>query len=77
MSESSIISNLPPTSADGIRELIQAYADSSAASPEMWGGRTPTNEQARQLSDCFIYAWEEAVEQMLRHWTTPPTTTGY
>jgi len=43
----------------------------------MWGGRMPENDEATQLAACFAWEWETAVEQMLRHWSTPPTTTGY
>jgi hypothetical protein len=43
----------------------------------MWGGRIPDALEAQQLADCFAYEWTEALEQMLRHWETPPTTTGY
>jgi hypothetical protein len=57
--------------------MIQAYAASEAAKPEMWGGRVPDSLEARQLADCFEYEWTEALEQMLRHWQSPPTTTGY
>jgi hypothetical protein len=57
--------------------MIEAYASSEAAKPEMWGGRTPEVDEARQLADCFSWEWNEALGQMLRHWDTPPTTTGY
>jgi hypothetical protein len=59
------------------RGLIQKHADISAAKPEMWGGQTPTDEQIKQLAACFAWAWDGAVDQMLGHWPTPPTTTGY
>lgn len=57
--------------------MIEAYATSEAAKPEMWGGRLPEAEEAAQLADCFTYEWQEALNTMLRHWETPPTTTGY
>ena len=57
--------------------MIQAYATSEAAKPEMWGGRIPDAQEAQELANCFAYEWNEALEQMLRHWETPPTTTGY
>jgi len=57
--------------------MIEAYAVSEAQKPEMWGGRDPSAEEAQQLADCFAYEWNEALRQMLRHWATPPTTTGY
>jgi hypothetical protein len=43
----------------------------------MWGGRMPENGEVTQLAACFAWEWESAVEQMLGHWSTPPTTTGY
>ncbi|TAQ89662.1 hypothetical protein B7494_g2036 [Chlorociboria aeruginascens] len=58
-------------------QLIDSYSQSEASKPEMWGGRTPEPEEAQQLAACFSYEWNEALEQMLRHWETPPTTTGY
>jgi hypothetical protein len=57
--------------------MIQTYASSEAAKPDMWGGRVPETEEADQLALCFAYEWNDAMEQMLRHWETPPTTTGY
>jgi hypothetical protein len=57
--------------------MIQAYATSESSKPEMWGGRIPEISEAEQLADCFAWEWTEALEQMLRHWPTPPTTTGY
>ncbi|RAL66002.1 hypothetical protein DID88_005663 [Monilinia fructigena] len=58
-------------------EMIQTYAAIEAAKPEMWGGRIPEVEEATQLAACFAYEWQEALGRMLRHWETPPTTTGY
>ncbi|KUJ23327.1 uncharacterized protein LY89DRAFT_179098 [Mollisia scopiformis] len=57
-------------------EMIEAYAASEAAKPEMWAGRTPDDEEAQQLAACFAYAWNSALEQMLRHWDTAPSRTG-
>ncbi|KAL3418804.1 hypothetical protein PVAG01_09025 [Phlyctema vagabunda] len=57
--------------------LIDAYAASEASKPEMWGGRLPETQEADQLAACFSWEWNEATEQMLRHWDTPPTNTGY
>ena len=58
-------------------QMIPLYASSEAAKPEMWGGRNPEDSEADQLAACFAYEWQEALDQMLRHWGTPPTTTGY
>jgi hypothetical protein len=57
-------------------QMIEAYAASEAGKPEMWGGRVPEAEETQQLAACFAWEWNEALEQMLRHWDTPPTTTG-
>lgn len=57
--------------------MISAYATSEAAKPEMWGGKYPDQSDADQLAACFAFEWNEALEQMLRHWEYPPTTTGY
>ncbi|KAI9641934.1 hypothetical protein NHQ30_009803 [Ciborinia camelliae] len=57
--------------------MIQTYAASEAAKPEMWGGRLPEAEEAAQLAACFAYDWQTAIDQMLRHWESPPTTTGF
>jgi hypothetical protein len=48
-----------------------AQAESQKA--EMWGGRYPSPEEAEQLTQCFLYEWTQAVDQMLRHWPTAPT----
>ncbi|PQE32815.1 hypothetical protein CJF32_00001292 [Rutstroemia sp. NJR-2017a WRK4] len=58
-------------------DMVQAYAASEASKPEMWGGRIPEADEEAQLAACFAYEWQDAVDQMLRHWQTPPTTTGY
>lgn len=57
--------------------MIETYAASEAAKPEMWGGRLPDTEEAAQLAACCAWEWNEALDQMLRHWDVPPTTTGY
>lgn len=59
------------------RNLIEQYAESTAASPDMWGGRQPDADEAAQLAACFAWEWDNAVERMLGHWDEPPTTTGY
>ncbi|CZT50973.1 uncharacterized protein RSE6_12050 [Rhynchosporium secalis] len=58
-------------------QLIETYAASEAAKPEMWGGRIPDTEEASQLAACFAWEWNGALDQILRHWDVPPTTTGY
>jgi hypothetical protein len=76
--------NLPMLSLSEVRltnynssQMVEAYAASEAAKPEMWGGRVPEAEEAQQLALCFAWEWNDAIRQMLRHWDTPPTTTGY
>jgi hypothetical protein len=53
--------------------LIPHYANIESWRKEMWGGRDPSQEEADQLYQCFEYEWVQAVESMLRHWSTPPT----
>ena len=60
-----------------LSQMIQAYSLSEAQKPEMWGGQVPDSTDAEQLAACFAYEWEEALEKMLRHWDTPPTTAAY
>ncbi|CAG8984008.1 hypothetical protein HYALB_00009017 [Hymenoscyphus albidus] len=60
-----------------LSEMIDTYASAQANKPEMWGGRVPEPDEAQQLAACFAYEWKMALDQMLRHWETPPTTTGY
>ncbi|KAK8075333.1 hypothetical protein PG997_009996 [Apiospora hydei] len=40
---------------------------------EMWQDRSPTEEEAEQLAQCFEYEWTQAVDTMLRHWPNSPT----
>ncbi|GKT42815.1 uncharacterized protein ColSpa_02996 [Colletotrichum spaethianum] len=54
-------------------DLVSAYAALEATKPEMWGGREPSAEEAAQLTACFEYEWNKAVDTMLRHWSIPPT----
>lgn len=49
------------------------YAASEALRPEMWGGRSPTPEEAAQLTQCFEFEWNSAVTTLLRHWHVMPT----
>ena len=53
--------------------LIPAYAAVEASKQEMWGTTVPTEEDVQQLAACFEYEWNLAVDQMLRHWQTPPS----
>jgi len=58
-------------------QMIDSYATAEAARPEMWGGRIPEADEAQQLAACLAWEWNEALDQMLRHWENPPTTTAY
>ncbi|KAK5988209.1 hypothetical protein PT974_12349 [Cladobotryum mycophilum] len=53
--------------------LVVMYAAVEAAKPEMWGGKMPTGEEMGKLAQCFEKEWTQAIETMLRHWTSPPT----
>ncbi|KAI9697399.1 MAG: hypothetical protein M1836_004677 [Candelina mexicana] len=57
-------------------QLITKHARSQAALPKQWGGRKATSAGINQLADAFIAEWTWALGQMLRHWESPPTTTG-
>ncbi|KAI9716816.1 MAG: hypothetical protein M1812_005156 [Candelaria pacifica] len=58
-------------------QLITKHARSQAALPKQWGGRNATSAGINQLADAFTAEWTWALGQMLRHWESPPTTTGY
>ena len=53
--------------------LVMIYAAAEAGKQEMWGGKTPSEEEKSQLADCFEKEWTRAIETMLRHWVNPPT----
>ena len=54
-------------------DLIRFYASSEAWRKEMWQDRSPSEEEADQLAQCFEYEWTQAVDTMLRHWPNTPT----
>ncbi|KAI9880961.1 MAG: hypothetical protein M1830_009455 [Pleopsidium flavum] len=58
------------------QRLIQKHAHSLAAQPAMWGGRAPTASGIDQLATACVNEWNRALRQMLRHWDSPPSTTG-
>ncbi|KAI9805009.1 MAG: hypothetical protein M1833_006312 [Piccolia ochrophora] len=58
------------------KQLIKKHANIMAQKPSMWGNRTPTAAGVAQLSSNFVNEWTYAVGQMLRHWDSPPSTTG-
>jgi hypothetical protein len=53
-------------------QLIPYYAYYQAASKEMWGDHSPTEEQIQTLAAAFGAEWKFAVEEILRHWEDPP-----
>lgn len=55
---------------------MRKYAALAAASEEMLGGRSPTEDEEQRLADVLSQEWSRALEHMLRHWETPPTITG-
>ncbi|KAA6413902.1 MAG: hypothetical protein FRX48_02264 [Lasallia pustulata] len=57
-------------------QLIRKHARLLAAKPAMWGGQAPTAAQVEQLATACVNEWTAALNRMLRHWDTPPTTTG-
>ncbi|KAI9809340.1 MAG: hypothetical protein M1825_002632 [Sarcosagium campestre] len=58
------------------QHLIQKHASLMAQKPSMWGNRTPTAAGVAQLARTFVVEWNSALTQMLRHWESPPVTTG-
>ncbi|XPS72399.1 hypothetical protein M3J09_004564 [Ascochyta lentis] len=57
----------------GDDQLIPYYARHQAGQPATWGGQTPTSEQVNQLTQAIVVEWKWALDQLLRHWDTPPT----
>jgi len=58
------------------RSLIRKHARTMAAKPAMWGGRNPTAANVEKLATACQTEWTRALEQMLRQWATPPSTSG-
>lgn len=58
------------------RGLIKKHARLLAAKPAMWGGRSPSSSQVEKLTTACQTEWTRALEQMLRQWATPPSTSG-
>jgi hypothetical protein len=54
-------------------QLIPYYSQYQAAQPASWGGRTPSEEQVKELAGRLEGEWKGAVRQMLRYWKEPPT----
>lgn len=58
------------------RGLITKHARLLARKPSMWGGQTPTAAGVEKLATACIKEWTRALDQMLRNWSTAPSTTG-
>ncbi|BDD61729.1 hypothetical protein MPDQ_001493 [Monascus purpureus] len=56
--------------------LIPKHARALASNPDMWGGSIPSADNINKLADSCTKEWTRAVNQMLRHWESPPTVTG-
>ncbi|KAI5801152.1 hypothetical protein EDC01DRAFT_612492 [Geopyxis carbonaria] len=56
--------------------MVQEYATRTAHQPEMWGGLLPDAHNAAELARVLTAEWTQAVDKLLRHWQTPPTTDG-
>lgn len=52
--------------------LIPTHARTQAAKPEMWGGRTPSEESVTKLTEAFVQEWQRALGEVLRYWERPP-----
>jgi hypothetical protein len=44
-----------------------------ARQADMWGNHVPSEQDVETLAAAFAREWTEAVDEMLRHWDTPPT----
>ncbi|KAJ9294568.1 hypothetical protein DTO271G3_6836 [Paecilomyces variotii] len=76
VSSSWVLISMAPTLTPSNRQLIPKHARILAEKPAMWGDKQPTPELIEWLSNECIKEWTAAVQLMLRHWETPPTTTG-
>ncbi|KAK3176144.1 hypothetical protein OEA41_007466 [Lepraria neglecta] len=56
--------------------LIRKHAQQLAIKPAMWGGRKPTSSGVEKLANACQTEWTRALDQMLRQWATPPSTSG-
>ncbi|KAA8911689.1 hypothetical protein FN846DRAFT_935276 [Sphaerosporella brunnea] len=57
-------------------QMIPDYAHRTSRQPAMWGGVVPDPRHAAELASVLIQEWTRAVDQLLRHWPTPPTLDG-
>lgn len=58
-------------------QMISEYATKTAYQPAMWGGAVPDSASATRLASVLNQEWTTAIDRMLRHWSTPPTTDNY
>lgn len=59
------------------RQMVAEFATKTAYEPAMWGNATPDPASATQLASVLTQEWSKAVDQMLRHWSSPPTTDSF
>lgn len=52
------------------------YARTLASKKSTWGDKKPTADDVRKLIAAVAAEWNAALQQLLKHWDTPPTTTG-
>ena len=58
------------------RSLIKKHARQLATKPAMWGGKTPTAGGIEKLATACTTEWTKALDNMLKQWSTPPSTPG-
>ncbi|RPB16520.1 hypothetical protein P167DRAFT_480794 [Morchella conica CCBAS932] len=58
-------------------QMVAEFATKTAYEPAMWGNATPDPASATQLASVLTQEWSKAVDQMLRHWSSPPTTDSF
>jgi hypothetical protein len=56
--------------------MIPQYAVRTANQPSMWGGAVPNPVHAAELANVLNREWSRAVDQLLKHYPTPPTING-
>ncbi|KAF8247321.1 hypothetical protein K440DRAFT_682601 [Wilcoxina mikolae CBS 423.85] len=57
-------------------QMIPQYAVRTANQPSMWGGVVPNPIHAAELANILNREWSRAVDQLLKHYPTPPTVNG-
>ncbi|KAK2747127.1 hypothetical protein FQN57_002384 [Myotisia sp. PD_48] len=57
-------------------QLISKHARIIAETPATWGGHIPDAMKMDSLTNLLTREWSRALELMLSHWASPPTTSG-